>query len=177
MQSDEENVNDPASNLNNTHSVALVCERTTPTEQLLLVGKDSANFCGKWVSRGQMDPYGHIISFSSPEPLLFLPSSSSIVLTRLSGPRSRPLLLRKSGSTGKRTRTFGSLTTRPQRWSLQTLPLIKGLDISVQWAIQEVMLFVISQRKGRKILHHLHSMRKIKQNRNRDYIRKLNTSL
>jgi hypothetical protein len=33
------------------------------------------------------DPYGRILGFSRQEPLLFLPSSSSIVLTRLSGPR------------------------------------------------------------------------------------------
>jgi hypothetical protein len=33
------------------------------------------------------DPYGR---FSRPEPLLFLPSSSSFDLTRLRGPRSRP---------------------------------------------------------------------------------------
>jgi hypothetical protein len=35
------------------------------------------------------DPYGHILG-SRQEPLLFLSSSSSVVLTRLSGPRSRP---------------------------------------------------------------------------------------
>jgi hypothetical protein len=33
------------------------------------------------------DPYGRNLGFL--EPLLFLPSSSSVVLTRLSGPRSR----------------------------------------------------------------------------------------
>jgi hypothetical protein len=32
---------------------------------------------------------------SRPEPLLFLPSSSSIVLTRLSGPRPRPTTSQK----------------------------------------------------------------------------------
>jgi hypothetical protein len=38
----------------------------------------------------------HIQSrFSRPEPLLFLPSSSSVVLTRLSGPRSRPTTSKK----------------------------------------------------------------------------------
>jgi hypothetical protein len=42
--------------------------------------------------------------FSKPKPLLFLTSSSSIVLTKLSGPRSRPPLLRKSGSAGNITR-------------------------------------------------------------------------
>jgi hypothetical protein len=35
------------------------------------------------------DPYGRILGFSRPEPLLFLSSSSSVVVTRLSGPRSR----------------------------------------------------------------------------------------
>jgi hypothetical protein len=35
------------------------------------------------------DPYDSILGFVRLEPLLFLPSSSSIVLTRLSGPRSK----------------------------------------------------------------------------------------
>jgi hypothetical protein len=43
------------------------------------------------VPRGQRDgslrPCSRI---SRPEPLLLLPSSSSVVITRLSGPRSRP---------------------------------------------------------------------------------------
>jgi hypothetical protein len=86
------------------NSVALVRKRTIPTERPL-VAEGSANFCGQWVSRGQRNgsprPYSR---FCRPEPLLLLPSSSSIVLTRLSGPRSRPLLRRKSGSAGNRTR-------------------------------------------------------------------------
>jgi hypothetical protein len=36
------------------------------------------------------DPIRQYFRFSRPEPLLFLPSSSSVVLTSLSGPRSRP---------------------------------------------------------------------------------------
>jgi hypothetical protein len=36
------------------------------------------------------DPYGRILAFSRPEPLLFLPSRSSIVLVRLSEPSSKP---------------------------------------------------------------------------------------
>jgi hypothetical protein len=35
------------------------------------------------------DPYGRIVGFIVPEPLLLLPSSSSVVLTRLSALRSR----------------------------------------------------------------------------------------
>jgi hypothetical protein len=53
------------------------------------------------------------------ELILFPSSSSSVVLTRLSGPRSRLILLRKSGRAGNRTCTSGSvvrtLTTRLQR--------------------------------------------------------------
>jgi hypothetical protein len=41
---------------------------------------------------------------TGPEQLLFLPSSSSVVLTRLSGPRSSPTSSQKSGSAGNRTR-------------------------------------------------------------------------
>jgi hypothetical protein len=48
------------------------------------------------VSRGQRDeslrPYSRL---SRPEPLLFHPCSSSIVLTRLSGPRSRQITSQK----------------------------------------------------------------------------------
>jgi hypothetical protein len=36
------------------------------------------------------DPHGRNLGFFDPEPLLFHSSSSSIILTRLSGPRSRP---------------------------------------------------------------------------------------
>jgi hypothetical protein len=78
------------------HSVALVRERTIPTARLPLVGEVSANFCGWRVSRGQSNgslrPYSGL---STPKPLLFLPSNSSIVLTRLSGPRCRPTTSQK----------------------------------------------------------------------------------
>jgi hypothetical protein len=75
------------------NSLALVRERTITT------GEVGANFCGWKVSRGQRNGYLRPYSrLSRPEPLIFLPNSSSIVLTRLSGSRSR--LLRKSGSAG-----------------------------------------------------------------------------
>jgi hypothetical protein len=50
------------------------------------------------------DPYGRILGFLDT-------SSSSVVLTRLSGPRSRPTTLFVSGSAGNRTRTSGSVAT------------------------------------------------------------------
>jgi hypothetical protein len=42
---------------------------------------------------GSQRPYSRL---SRPEALLFLPSSSSVVLTRLSGPRSRPTTSQKN---------------------------------------------------------------------------------
>jgi hypothetical protein len=53
------------------------------------------------VSRGQRDGYLRpYYRLSRLEPLLFLPSSSSVVLTRLSGPHSRPTASRQSGNDG-----------------------------------------------------------------------------
>jgi hypothetical protein len=76
--------------------VALVPEQTILTERPPLVTEVSANFCGYRVLRGQRNgsprPYS---PFSRPESLLFRPNRSSIVLTRLSGPRSRPTTFRK----------------------------------------------------------------------------------
>jgi hypothetical protein len=67
-----------------------------PPERPPLVDEISANFCGYWVSRGQRNGSPRsLIRFSWPEPLLFHSSSSSIILTRLSGPRSRPTTSQK----------------------------------------------------------------------------------
>jgi hypothetical protein len=73
------------------NSVAWVRERTIPNEWSPLVGEVRACFWGQRASRGQSDgflrPYSRL---SRPEPLLFLPGSSSVVLMRLSGACSRP---------------------------------------------------------------------------------------
>jgi hypothetical protein len=62
------------------------------------------------------DPHGRSSRFSRPEPLLFLPSSSSVVLTRLSGPVPDPLLLRTSGSAENVTRDIW--ICRQELWPL-----------------------------------------------------------
>jgi hypothetical protein len=90
------------------NSVAWVCERTIPTERPPLVGEVSANLCGQRVPRGKR--YGSLRSyswFSRPEPLLFLSSSSSIALTRLSGPRFRHTIFQK---------IWQSRETNPDLW-------------------------------------------------------------
>jgi hypothetical protein len=74
----------------------LVRKRTVPTKRPPLVSEVSANFCGYRVSCGQRNGSPRsLIRFSWPEPLLFHSSSSSLILTRLSGPRSRPTTSQK----------------------------------------------------------------------------------
>jgi hypothetical protein len=74
----------------NCYSVAWVRVQTIPTERPPFVGEVSANFFRYRVKRGQRDGSLRQNSrFSGPEPLLFLSSGSSIVLTMLSGPSSR----------------------------------------------------------------------------------------
>jgi hypothetical protein len=73
------------------NSVHWVRERTMSTKRPSLVGEVCANFCRPRVPRGQRDRSLWLYSrFYKPEPPLFPSSSSSIVLTRLSEPRSRP---------------------------------------------------------------------------------------
>jgi hypothetical protein len=72
-------------NNNNNNSVALVHELYRPSDRRL-----SAKLVPTFANKGcrvvsDTDNYGR-----RPEPLPFLPSSSSIVLTRLSRPRIRP---------------------------------------------------------------------------------------
>jgi hypothetical protein len=69
-----------------------------------------ATFEGRGVLRNQrLGSPTAVIRFSRPKPLLFLSSSSSVVLTRLSGPRSRPTTSQKTGSAGNRTQASGSI--------------------------------------------------------------------
>ena len=81
------------------NSVALVRERTIPTERPPPVGEVSANFCGQrgvmWSA--QRVPTAVNLCFLDLEPLLFFYSSSSSVdLTRLSRPRYRPTTTHKN---------------------------------------------------------------------------------
>jgi hypothetical protein len=90
------------------NSVVLVRKRNIPIERPQPVGEVSANF--SW--RGcrvvsATDPHGRNLRFLDPKPLLFHSSSSAIILTRLSGPRSRPTTSQKiepgsSGSVARR---------------------------------------------------------------------------
>jgi hypothetical protein len=85
------------------------------------------------VPRGQRDeslrPYSRL---SRPEPLLFLPSSSSVALTRLSGPRSILTTFFSScnareSNPGPPDLWPGTLTTRPQRRAMSHIYSTRGL--------------------------------------------------
>jgi hypothetical protein len=66
-------------------------ERTIPTERPPLVGEVIVNFCGSRMPRGQRDGSLRPCSrLSRHDPATFLSSTSSVVITGLSGPRSRP---------------------------------------------------------------------------------------
>jgi hypothetical protein len=78
------------------------------------------------------DPYGHS-RFFGLEPLLFLPSSSSIVFTRLSEPRSRPTISQKNlVAPGIEPGPLDLIpgTARPQRRSRKDNSAAKGFDLS-----------------------------------------------
>jgi hypothetical protein len=62
-----------------------------------IIGEVSANFLPIEVCRvvSVADPYGHILRFLDRSLYFFLPISSSIVLTRQSGPRSRLIISQK----------------------------------------------------------------------------------
>jgi hypothetical protein len=69
--------------------VAWVRDRTIPTERPPLVGQVSAKFADKGCHVVSVtDPYGRNLGFLD-RSRYFLPSSSSVVLTRLSGPKER----------------------------------------------------------------------------------------
>jgi hypothetical protein len=73
------------------NSVAWVCERSIPTERQPMSAKLVPNFADRGCHFVSVkDPYGRILGFIDRRCYFFFSNSSSIVPTRLSGPRSRP---------------------------------------------------------------------------------------
>jgi hypothetical protein len=82
-------------------------------------------FADRWFHAVSVtNPYGCIIGFlDQSRYFFFFPSSSSIVLTRLSGPVPDPLLLRRSGGAGNRIRTSGSVARNSDHETTGTVGL------------------------------------------------------
>jgi hypothetical protein len=104
-------------NIKQTNSMASVRERTILTERPPLV-EVSSNFCSV-VSVA--DLCGRILGFLDRSRYFFFPVAAQLYSKDWVNPVPDPLLFRKSGSAGNRTRTSGSvarnsdLTTRTQR--------------------------------------------------------------
>jgi hypothetical protein len=101
--------------------------RTIPTDRpQRWTPSFSANFCGQrdvaWLAR--QSPMAVNLAFPRPEPLISLSYSSSFILMKLSGPRSRPTAAQKIWTARNRTRDLWDcsqkFTTRPQRRSALT---------------------------------------------------------
>jgi hypothetical protein len=70
------------------------------------------------VSMTYLRPYSRL---SRSEPLLFLPSRFSVILTRLTDPVPDPILHRKSGRAGNRNRTSGSIARYSDNYTTQAV--------------------------------------------------------
>jgi hypothetical protein len=76
--------------LKKLNSVAIVLKRTIPTERPRLLAKLVSTFADRGCRVvSTTDPHGRNLGFLDPEPLLFHSSSSSVILARLSKPRSQ----------------------------------------------------------------------------------------
>jgi hypothetical protein len=117
------------------NSVAWVGNRTISTELPQLVGEVSDNFCGYRVPRGQCD--GTLWPYSSkPGPLIFLSSSSSILLMRQSGPRSRPTTSQKTWKSRYRTRASWYVARNSDHWITEVVVHMKNAYNILTWIFQ-----------------------------------------
>jgi hypothetical protein len=90
--------------------VALVRERTITTERPPLVGEVNAKLEDKGCCVvSATDPYGRILYFLDPSRYFFFQVAPQLYSRGRVDPVPDPLLLRKCGSAGNRTRTSGSV--------------------------------------------------------------------
>jgi hypothetical protein len=97
----------------NTIHIQLIKNRTNDHRLSTKLERTFADRAFRIVSA--TDPPRPHSRFYRPEPLLFLTSSSTVVIARLSEPRSRPTTSQKSGSAGNRNQTSGSVA---RNWPL-----------------------------------------------------------
>jgi hypothetical protein len=108
------------------NSMAWVWERNVPAERPRLVGEVSAKFAnGKCHVVTVTDLYSCILGFVDRRIYLFLQLAPELYSRDWVGPVSDPLLLRKSGSAGNRSRTSGSVTRNSDQY-------ITDMDVAFQ---------------------------------------------
>jgi hypothetical protein len=103
-----------------------------PTERQPLVGEVSVNFCGLRVSCGQRDdPYGRILGFLNRSRYFFFQIAPQLYSRGWVDPISYPLLLRKSGSAGNRSRTSGSVARNSDHWTTEAVFMVSPCCVYV----------------------------------------------
>jgi hypothetical protein len=88
--------------------------------------------------------------FSRQEPLCFLSSSSSVVLTRLSGTRSRPTTF--LGSSGNRTRASGSVAKYPMSLQYCNITLVFKHE-SPKWSFPQTLSLLTQSHVASDFVH------------------------
>jgi hypothetical protein len=97
-------------NVTKLNSVALVRERTISSERPPLVNEVSAKFVDRRCRVvSATDPYGRILGFLDRSRYFFFQAAPQLYSRGWVDPVPDPLLLRKSGIVGNRTRTSGSV--------------------------------------------------------------------
>jgi hypothetical protein len=110
MQSPEDEYNNNNNISNNDNSVALVRERTMASDR-----RSSAKLVPTFAGRrcqvvSMTDPYGRIPGFIDRDIYFFFQVAPQLYSRGSVDPVADPLLVRKTGSAGNRTRTSGSVT-------------------------------------------------------------------
>jgi hypothetical protein len=96
-------------------SVTWVRQVTIPIERPPLLREVSANFCATEECRvvSVTDPYGRILGFLDRSRYFFFQVAPQLYSRGWVDPIPDPLLLRKSGSAGNRTRASGCVARKP----------------------------------------------------------------
>jgi hypothetical protein len=105
----------------NNNSVALVRERTIPTEQPPLVSEVTAKFADRGCHVvSVMDPYGRILAFLDRSRYFFFQAAPQLYSRGWVDPVPDALFRRKSGVAGNRIRSSGIVTRNS--WPLDHSP-------------------------------------------------------
>jgi hypothetical protein len=128
------------------NSVARVRERTIPTERPPLVGEVSCVV-------SSTDPYGRIQGFLDQSRYFFFHVAPQLYSRGWVNPVPDPLLIRKSGSSGNRARTSGSVARNCVQKGTKQVSML-DLWKKSQWVVywKREMCSVIVKQKKRKAI-------------------------
>jgi hypothetical protein len=115
------------------NSVPWVHERTIPTERLLLLAKLVPTFADRGCHVVNVtNPYGRILGFLDWSRYVFFQVAPQLYSRGWVDPVSDPLLLRKCGSAGNRTRNSGSVARNSDHWTTEAVYFLLHIINSVR---------------------------------------------